>query len=304
MAGNADARTVKRLYVEEGLSRDRMALRLGVPRHVITSTLRRSGVEIRPPITPSIVTELTTSNPLPPRILSCGGKVIVRHQVRLTTRLAYVLGWIIGDGYVNRREIDAIVSLRELTFIEPFVRAVLERHGKVYVVPRHGTHIFRCDSTKLARVLCTAAGQRYWKNIDFVLDSPRFASAFIAGFWDADGGVFHESNGVFRAHLYNSNLVLLEKVASALIRHFGIEVKVYKRKTSKSPPTSKIQAQSDRFDLYVPVKGNTQWANRIGRRMLLPWKRPRTQVPLMPRESLSGARQPPRFQRTLNPLLS
>jgi len=126
----------------------------------------------------------------------------------------------------------------------------------------------------LARVFCTPSGQRYWKNVDFILQSPKFAPMFIAGFWDADGGVFHEANGVFRAHLYNSRLELLDKIAGALKRHLGIEVTVYKRKPNKSPADTKIHARSDRYDLYVPVRSNNLWASHIGRHMLLPWKRP------------------------------
>jgi hypothetical protein len=126
----------------------------------------------------------------------------------------------------------------------------------------------------LARVLCTATGQRYWTNVDFILQSRRFAPVFVAGFWDADGGVFHESKGVFRAHLYNSRLVLLEKIAHALNEHLGIEVTVYKRKPNRSLVEAKIHARSDRFDLYVPARSNHPWAKHIGRHMLLPCKRP------------------------------
>lgn len=255
MVSNVDARTVKRLYVERGLSRDRIAFELRVPHSIITATLKRAGVKMRPPTTPVIVTELTTWSPQHPHIENSGRHTIVRHQIRLTLRLAYVLGWIIGDGYVNRREIDAIISMRECRLIEPFIVRFLERFGKVFVVPRHGAHIIRCNSTELARALRKATGQRYWKNVDFILDSPKFAAAFIAGFWDADGGVFHEPKGAFRAHLYNSNLPLLKKIARALDVHFGIEVTLYKRKT-RSSLDSKIRARSQRFDLYVPVKGN------------------------------------------------
>jgi hypothetical protein len=133
----------------------------------------------------------------------------------------------VGDGYSNRREIDAIVSLRELRFVEPFAKAQLTSFGTILVVPRHGTHIIRCLSTRLARVLCAPSGRRYWKNIDFILRRPRFAAQFIAGLWDADGGTFHESNGAFRAHLYNSNLILLKKVASTLSKQLGIAVALY-----------------------------------------------------------------------------
>jgi hypothetical protein len=110
--------------------------------------------------------------------------------------------------------------------------------------------------------------------VEFILESPRFAAPFIAGLWDADGGTFHEANGSFRAHLYNSNLFLIEKVADALSNHFGIEVTLYKRKTNEFPLDSKIHEQSDRFDLYVQSRANEHWARHIGKHMLLPWKKP------------------------------
>jgi hypothetical protein len=247
---------------------------LGVPHSLITNVLKKSGVQMRPPRTPITVTELTMSRPCPPRIERLGNLVIVRHQIRLTRELAYLLGWIIGDGHSNRREVDAIVSLRERRWIEPLVKRLLGRFRKPFIVTRNGARIIRCSSAKLARVLCTASGRRHWKNVDFVLESSRFAASFIAGFWDADGGVFHEANGAFRAHLYNSNLLLLEKIADALSNHFGIGVTIYKRKRNESHPGSRIHQRSDRFDLYVNARGNRRWAQLIGRNMILPWKRP------------------------------
>lgn len=221
-----------------------------------------------------MVADPVISNPGQPRIEIITDRVVVRHQIRLTTKLAYLLGWIVGDGYSNRREIDAIVSLRERKYIEPFVNSLLSRFGRVIVVPRNGARIIRCSSTKLARVLCDDSGQRHWKNVDFILEFPTFAAAFVAGLWDADGGLFREANGAFRAHLYNSNLLLLEKIADALSKHFGIEVTLYKRKANDYSPELKIHEQSDRFDLYVRAEGNLRWARRIGRYMRLPWKRP------------------------------
>jgi hypothetical protein len=142
------ARTIVRLYVAKGLSRDKIADMLGLPHSAITNTLRKSGVKMRPPRTPIMVTELTFSKAHHLRIGSLEGRVVIRHQVRLNTKLAYSLGWIVGDGHANRREIDAIVSVRERKLIEPSVKAVLERFGKVLIVPRSGVHIIRCSSTK------------------------------------------------------------------------------------------------------------------------------------------------------------
>jgi len=190
MVSQTEARSIIRLYVEEGLSRDKIALILGLPHSRITNALRKSGIKMRPPRTPIIVTELTISNPPPPRIESWENQVVVRHQIRLTRKLAYLLGWIVGDGYSNRREIDAIVSLRERKLIEHPVKALLARFGTILVVPRNGALIIRCLSTELARVLCTATGQRYWRNVDLILEFRRYTASFIAGFWDADGGVF------------------------------------------------------------------------------------------------------------------
>jgi len=120
-----DARTVKDLYVDKGLPRDKIALILGVPHSVITKSLKQSRVIARPPRTPIIVSELTLSRPRSPRIESIGNRVIVRHQIRLTLELAYLLGWVIGDGHANRREIDAIVSMRESELIEVLFKSKL-----------------------------------------------------------------------------------------------------------------------------------------------------------------------------------
>src|SRR5580698_7240823 len=202
------------------------------------------------------------------------GQPILKCQIRLTLELAYTLGWIVGDGYANKREIDAIVSLRERSLIESFVRRELERFGTVFVVPRHGVLLVRCNSTLLSRVLCSPKGIWYWENVDFVLRSRRYASAFIAGFWDADGGIYRETNGTVRTHLYNSDLLLLNKIAHAMQTLYGIETRIYKRKKNKDDPDSKIHQRLDRFDLYVRSKSNDRWGRHIARFMLLPWKKP------------------------------
>jgi intein/homing endonuclease len=202
------------------------------------------------------------------------GLVLAKCQIRLTAELAYVLGWILGDGYVNKREVDAIVSLREQSLIEPVVRRELERFGTVFVVPRHGTLVIQCNCTLLSRALCSPRGARYWENVDFILRLPKYASAFIAGFWDADGGIYRESNGTVRSHLYNSRLHVLNKIADSMQTLYGIETMIYKRKKNNNSSTSKIHQRLDRFDLYVRARSNKRWARQISRFMLLPWKKP------------------------------
>jgi hypothetical protein len=269
-----NSKTIEHLYVQSGLPRDAIARLLDVSHAQVTSSLRQLHVKMRPQRTPRTITELVTSRPLHPRIMMLNGRVVAKHQIKLTLKLAYVLGWILGDGYVNRRETDAIVSARERDFVEPQITHVLQHYGHVFVVPRHGASIIRCNSTLLSRALCSADGRRLWDNIDFVLSLPKFAAAFIAGFWDADGGIYQEATGSMRVHLYNSNLFLLDRIANALQNLYSIETTIYKRKDNAELPDSKIHAQGDRFDLYVPARSTTLWLGIIGRYMRLPWKRP------------------------------
>jgi LAGLIDADG-like domain len=268
------SRTIKRLYLDEGLSRTAIARRLHIPSSFVTKSLSQSGVDMRPQITPTIVSELVKSRPHRPHIVMDKGQPILKCQIRLTLELAYTLGWIVGDGYANKREIDAIVSLRERSLIESFVTRELERFGTVFVVPRSSVLLVRCNSTMLSRILCSPRGTWYWENVDFVLHSRKYASAFIAGFWDADGGIYRETNGTVRTHLYNSDLLLLNKIAHALQSLYGIETRIYKRKKNKDDPSSKIHQRLDRFDLYVRSKSNDRWGRYIARFMLLPWKKP------------------------------
>jgi hypothetical protein len=251
---------------------------LGVTNNFVSSSLLQTGVRMRPPITPTIITELVQTRPSQPRIAFEKGKVIVRHQVRLTGDLACSLGWIVGDGYTNGREIDAIVSLREKDIIEPVVRPVLERFGRVFLVPRNGAILIRCNWTLLARVLCLPSGVRYWTDVDIALNSPTYARFFIAGFWDADGGIYRESNGTIRVHLYNSNLSLLDGVAESMELHYGTGASIYHRKTNEPVLGSRIHQQSDRFDLYVPARYNRLWKRYIASLMHLPWKKPITHL--------------------------
>lgn len=273
LRGRVSPRLVARLYVKDGLSRDRIASQLGIPHSAVCEALKNQRVLMRPKITPTTVTELTIFNPKPDRIVSFGRSAKVKRQIRLTMEFAYLLGWTLGDGYTNKREMDAIISLRERKYVELFLKHELREYGRLLVVTRHGTHIVRCLSTRLARVLCTPGGRRFWRNVDFVLRFPKYAAALMAGFWDADGGVFHDTNGAFRVHLYNSNRGLLERIAKALTTHFGIETAIYKRKRTHSP-NSNIHQKKARLDLYVWANSNELWARNISTFMKLPWKKP------------------------------
>ena len=146
-------RTVKNCYCEETRRTPQLC--------EVTESIR-SGDEASNYST--IVTELVTSIPNHPRIVMDRGQPIMKCQIRLTLELTYALGWIVGDGYANRREIDAIVSLRERSLIEPIVRRELERFGTVFVVPRNGVLLIRCNSTLLSRALCSPKGTWYWEN--------------------------------------------------------------------------------------------------------------------------------------------
>jgi hypothetical protein len=199
-------------------------------------------------------TELVVSKARLPRIVLVNGQPVKKFQVRLDRKLSYALGWVLGDGYVNTREIDAIVSSRERDIMEPFLRSVLERFGKVFVVGRHGVYIIRCNSTVLSRVLCSSDGERYRDNIETILDSRIYAAYLIAGFWDADGGCYVDKTHNARAHLWNSNLVLLDKVAEVLENSYGIQTTIYKRSEYDSAPFTGIRRKSEHFDLYVHAK--------------------------------------------------
>lgn len=268
--------TIKYLYLRQGLSRDGVAKRLHVSRSLIATSLHNSRIKLRPRRTPSTVTTIVTKAPHAPRITMEGERVVVQHQVRLTRRLAYTLGLVLGDGYVNKREIDAIISAREQPLIEPIVRRELERFGHVFTITRFGTLIIRCNSTLLARALCSPNGKRYYSNIDFILHSHRYASSFITGFWDADGGKYREPNGTTRAHLYNSRPHNLEKIAVALQTLYAIETTIYKRAKNKCYASSGIHQRLDRFDLYVRAKSNKSWLHNIANLVVLPWKKLRS----------------------------
>jgi hypothetical protein len=243
---------------------------LSISTSVVTRALEESGVRLRPNKTPWIQTILVYSRTRRRRIELLQECPVIIHEIVIDGELSYLLGWMLGDGHFGARQAVAIMAARERAIIEPRIRPVLERFGSVNSTWRNNALLLHTSSRIVPRILCRHDGSRIWRNIDKVLESPRFAATLIAGLWDADGGAYVERSGAIRVHLYNSNLELLRRVAEALERHYGVTTALYRRRESDS---SKIVQNSDRYDLYVLAKGRDSWFENIGQKMMLPWKR-------------------------------
>lgn len=262
---------IKILYVEQGLSRDTVAKKLGVPASLVSRSLRDAGIPLRPQKAPFLLPEIVTHQPDNPKTMILKGQPVLRVQIRLDRRIAYLVGWLLGDGSVNGREAIAILSSQERKIVEPHIRPVMERFGSVFVVRRFGCFLLRCTSSILARLLSDFQGRRSFDNVNRILCTKAYAGYLVAGLWDADGSVYTERSGK-RIHLYNSNLDLLDKVAEALEQLYKISSTIYKRK-EYAETSSNIRGRRDRFDLYVRAESNEKWLNFIGRHMIIPWKK-------------------------------
>lgn len=144
-----------------------------------------------------------------------------KNLIQLTEELAYFIGFVIGDGYTDKKKglVEAINT--EFSIKRP-IKRVMTSVGKV---------------RELQGV--TVKGNRYWRlqvsdvalarlfssnSINFILNNPRFAKQLIAGFYDADGlraSQYHKS-GTPLVGFINQDKSLLNSIKMSLLNCYNI----------------------------------------------------------------------------------
>lgn len=167
------------------------------------------------------------------RIEYVGGMYVTMHYIYPFPEMAYIIGFILGDGTVYYKT----VSLYNTEF--GFFEEILKRARKVAnrfdvgvgityydkdmkTVDRSEVYLWRItiSSSALARALITPEGTIREDALD-TLFKPHIKPNFLAGLWDADGTIkFRAVNRRIDIELYQSqhNLPLLQRIASELTK--------------------------------------------------------------------------------------
>ena len=132
--------------------------------------------------------------------------------IKITPELAYIIGFSLGDGNIEKYSTAAFN--RDITLKQPILEA-LKEYGTVTQREREdGLWLLRLSNVKIANLIKDENGIRY-DTIKFILSEEELAKRFLAGFWDAEGTVRQEGN-YFHIYLYNTNEKLMNHIKESL----------------------------------------------------------------------------------------
>lgn len=132
--------------------------------------------------------------------------------INITPELAYLIGFTLGDGSVQKYMVEVFNKDRKL---REHLLEYLKPYGTVTKDERaNSLWRLRLSSAKIANLIKDEKGIRQ-DTLDYIFNDEELAKKFIAAFWDAEGTVRSQGN-YYHVYLYNSNTLLLDKVKEFL----------------------------------------------------------------------------------------
>jgi len=188
--------------------------------------------------------------------------------LRPSEELAYVIGAVIGDGYVCQQNYNYIIALqvKDLEFAEKFAECIGKVLGREPPKP-----IARKDGTFVVEVYSKTLYELLKKPIDidrirqYVEHCIRCICASLRGFFDSEGSI--DKDGEIR--VYNSDKSLLEYIKD-LLNMLGIKATgptLYSKAgaTIKNPRTGKTYfTRKDCYYLYICAESRLRFYQLIG----------------------------------------
>lgn len=198
-------------------------------------------------------------------IVSQGGLTYIAATIKMTPELAYLIGFVLGDGSVQQYMIEAFNkdrNLREVIF------KYMKPYGTITKEERpNGLWRLRLSNGRIANLIKDKNGIRE-DTLDYIFSNDELAGNFIAAFWDAEGSVLPRKYG-YCVYLYNSNSFLLDRIYNYLksnnikfsILNLKQRTDIYFINDRRITPRKLIQRISIFKSSY------TKWINQIGRYM-------------------------------------
>lgn len=195
------------------------------------------------------------------------GKWINQVTINITPELAYIIGFTLGDGAVQKYSVEVFNKDEGIkkgieTYLESFQHTGEDKTSS-------GIWRIRLHEKRIANLIKENKKTRY-DTIDYILSKPELANQFIAAFWDAEGSVQYKEKHGFHIYLYNTNLKLLEKIENYLnsITIICSKLKIDGRNRQYTYNGRAIIAKKILYRLYVPKSCRYIWAKEIGTKML------------------------------------
>ncbi len=189
-----------------------------------------------------------------------------RFIVKITPDLAYLIGFCLGDGSIQRYTME--VFNKDKGLYQHLYR-ILESYGTVKEkdTRSYGLWILRLNSIKISSLI-KKNNKLDEKTIDYIFKRKNLAKKFIAAFWDAEGSV-RRQNSYFHIYLYNTNEYLINKIA-VFLKSNGINYSILSRNDFKRNYTLKGRQIISRKILHrisIPKSSSLIWAKEIGLQM-------------------------------------
>lgn len=132
--------------------------------------------------------------------------------INVTPELSYIIGFTLGDGAVQKYMVEVFNRDRKL---REHLLELMKPYGSVTESEREdGLWKLGLSSVKIANLIKDENGIRE-DTLDHIFNDEELAKKFIAAFWDAEGTVRAQGN-YYHIYLYNSNVLLLDKVKEFL----------------------------------------------------------------------------------------
>jgi len=236
---------------------------IGVP----DSTLERWFIQLEIPLIRNHITNLSLpGNMNKTWIEEKNNNINKISLVEITPELAYVIGFALGDGSIQKYCVEVFNKDKEL---EKPLSDILKKFGTVTESKRDdGLWKLRLSSKRIAHLIKDENGIRK-DTIEHIFNNEKLAKKFIAAFWDAEGSVLKHKNRFF-VYLYNSDKWLVDKIRDFL-KLKKIESSILSidgRKRIYSYNGRPVISKKIIYRLSIPKKFRNKWIELIGINLL------------------------------------
>ncbi|HLC92825.1 MAG TPA: LAGLIDADG family homing endonuclease [archaeon] len=232
---------------------------LNVPDSILGCWFRNLGI---PLVRRHVSTEMFPANFDGSTVIAFGNSAKNLSAIKIGEDLAYMIGFCIGDGAVQKFMVEAFNKDKGM---KEYLKATMEKYGTVQEVYRDdGLWKLRLSSVKIA-ALIKKNGTISEDTLDYIFSEEGLAPRFLAGLWDAEGSVLRQGNYI-HVYLYNADKRLLDRISEYLnfkgIKNSIIEIK--KRVEPYCLGGRPVIARKQIYRLGVPKSHIGKWAELIG----------------------------------------
>lgn len=186
--------------------------------------------------------------------------------INITPELAYVIGFVLGDGSTQQYMVEVFNKDRNLrnilfNYLKPYGTITKEER-------KNGLWRLRLSNGRIANLIKDKKGIRE-DTLDYIFNNDKLAKNFVAAFWDAEGSVRVRSdakNGYY-VYLYNSNSLLLDKICSFLkSKDIKFSILNLKHRTTTYFINGRLVTPRKLLQrISIPKSSSLKWVKEIGK---------------------------------------